>query len=90
MHYNFQTDKFVEACESYCGPYIWKIYDLVILPPSFPYGGMENPCLTFVTPTLLVGGGIINFGDSLHIEKNKSLANYRFWVVARYIPVRNI
>lgn len=30
-------------------------YDILLLPPSFPYGGMENPCLTFVTPTLLAG-----------------------------------
>ena len=30
-------------------------YDILCLPPSFPYGGMENPCLTFVTPTLLAG-----------------------------------
>ncbi|KAJ7352910.1 Leukotriene A-4 hydrolase [Desmophyllum pertusum] len=37
--------------------YAWGTYDLLILPPSFPYGGMENPCLTFVTPTLLVGEG---------------------------------
>lgn len=37
--------------------YVWGTYDLLILPPSFPYGGMENPCLTFVTPTLLVGKG---------------------------------
>lgn len=37
--------------------YVWGTYDLLILPPSFPYGGMENPCLTFVTPTLLVGEG---------------------------------
>eukprot|EP00592_Proboscia_alata_P015798 CAMPEP_0194394050 /NCGR_PEP_ID=MMETSP0174-20130528/123639_1 /TAXON_ID=216777 /ORGANISM="Proboscia alata, Strain PI-D3" /LENGTH=760 /DNA_ID=CAMNT_0039189805 /DNA_START=47 /DNA_END=2329 /DNA_ORIENTATION=+ len=36
-------------------PYPWKRYDLLCLPPSFPYGGMENPCLTFVTPTLLAG-----------------------------------
>lgn len=37
-----------------CGPYVWKDYDLLVMPPSFPFGGMENPCLTFVTPTLLV------------------------------------
>lgn len=37
-----------------CGPYVWGRYDLLVLPPSFPFGGMENPCLTFVTPTLLV------------------------------------
>ncbi|CAG8514396.1 14713_t:CDS:10, partial [Cetraspora pellucida] len=36
-------------------PYEWKKYDLLVLPASFPYGGMENPCLTFVTPTLLAG-----------------------------------
>jgi leukotriene-A4 hydrolase len=37
------------------GPYVWGRYDILCLPPSFPYGGMENPCLTFVTPTLLAG-----------------------------------
>lgn len=42
------------AAESIVGPYLWGVYDLLVLPPSFPYGGMENPCLTFVTPTLLV------------------------------------
>ena len=35
--------------------YNWGIYDILVLPPSFPYGGMENPCLTFATPTLLAG-----------------------------------
>merc|ERR1740138_728021 len=35
--------------------YVWGRYDILCLPPSFPYGGMENPCLTFVTPTLLAG-----------------------------------
>mmetsp|Transcript_49651 Transcript_49651/g.105701 ORF Transcript_49651/g.105701 Transcript_49651/m.105701 type:complete len:653 (+) Transcript_49651:110-2068(+) len=47
------TEKFVAAGEKICGPYRWGVYDLLVLPPSFPYGGMENPCLTFVTPTLL-------------------------------------
>lgn len=36
-------------------PYIWGRYDVLLLPPSFPYGGMENPCLTFLTPSLLTG-----------------------------------
>lgn len=49
-----QTDKFLKTAEDICGPYVWSIYDLLVLPPSFPFGGMENPCLTFVTPTLLV------------------------------------
>jgi len=49
------TAKYLEAGESIAGPYVWGRYDLLLLPPSFPYGGMENPCLTFVTPTLLAG-----------------------------------
>jgi leukotriene-A4 hydrolase len=51
-----QTEAFLRAAEEITGQeYLWKRYDLVCLPPSFPYGGMENPCLTFVTPTLLAG-----------------------------------
>ena len=44
----------LQKAEGLCGPYVWGIYDILVLPPSFPYGGMENPCLTFATPTLLV------------------------------------
>ncbi|CAH0695978.1 unnamed protein product [Spodoptera exigua] len=50
-----ETEKYLQAAEKLCGPYEWSEYDLLVLPPSFPYGGMENPCLTFVTPTLLAG-----------------------------------
>jgi len=46
--------KIIEA-EKLFGPYLWDRYDLLIMPPSFPYGGMENPRLTFLTPTSLVG-----------------------------------
>lgn len=49
-----QTEEFLQAAEGIVGPYEWGRYDVLCLPPSFPYGGMENPCLTFVTPTLLV------------------------------------
>ncbi|XP_044744226.1 leukotriene A-4 hydrolase [Coccinella septempunctata] len=49
------TEHQLQTAEAICGPYVWGIYDLLVLPPSFPYGGMENPCLTFVTPTLLAG-----------------------------------
>lgn len=49
------TEKQLQKAEEICGPYVWGIYDLLVLPPSFPFGGMENPCLTFVTPTLLAG-----------------------------------
>ncbi|GAB1606419.1 leukotriene A-4 hydrolase-like [Argonauta hians] len=50
-----ETEEMLKVAENLMGPYIWGQYDLVVLPPSFPYGGMENPCLTFVTPTLLAG-----------------------------------
>lgn len=49
------TEAFIETAEAICGPYLWKIYDLLVMPKSFPFGGMENPCLTFVTPTVLAG-----------------------------------
>lgn len=47
--------KMVDAAESLYGPYRWGRYDLLVLPPGFPYGGMENPMLTFATPTVLAG-----------------------------------
>nr|XP_019526546.2 leukotriene A-4 hydrolase [Aedes albopictus]XP_019526549.2 leukotriene A-4 hydrolase [Aedes albopictus] len=50
-----QTAQFIAEAENICGPYVWGRYDLLVMPPSFPFGGMENPCLTFVTPTLLAG-----------------------------------
>jgi leukotriene-A4 hydrolase len=49
------TEPMMAAAERLYGPYQWGRYDLLVLPPSFPYGGMENPRLTFVTPTLLAG-----------------------------------
>ena len=49
------TERMIQMAEELCGPYQFGIYDLLVLPPSFPYGGMENPCLTFVTPTLIAG-----------------------------------
>lgn len=50
-----ETESFVATGENLLTPYVWGRYDLLVLPGSFPYGGMENPCLTFVTPTLLAG-----------------------------------
>ena len=49
------TEKMIEAAESLYGPYRWERYDMIVLPPSFPYGGMENPRLTFLTPTMIAG-----------------------------------
>jgi aminopeptidase N len=45
----------IETAEKLYGPYRWDRYDLLVLPPSFPYGGMENPRQTFATPTVIVG-----------------------------------
>ncbi len=49
------TEKMVVATEKLYGPYRWDRYDILVLPPSFPIGGMENPRLTFATPTILAG-----------------------------------
>ena len=50
-----ELDRMAAAAEQLYGPYRWGRYDLLMLPNSFPFGGMENPCLTFVTPTILAG-----------------------------------
>lgn len=49
------TPEMEAATSSLYGPYRWGRYDLLVLPPSFPFGGMENPRLSFLTPTLLAG-----------------------------------
>lgn len=46
-------EKFIQIAEKLTTPYIWSTYDILINPASFPYGGMENPNITFVTPTLI-------------------------------------
>ncbi|MGZ8289497.1 MAG: M1 family metallopeptidase [Telluria sp.] len=49
------TEKMIAAAESLYGPYRWGRYDMLVLPPSFPIGGMENPRMTFLTPTMIAG-----------------------------------
>jgi aminopeptidase N len=49
------TPKMITAAEKLYGPYKWGRYDVLILPASYPFGGMENPRLTFATPTILAG-----------------------------------
>jgi len=49
------TQAMLDAAEALYGPYQWGRYDLLILPPSFPYGGMENPRLSFITPSVIAG-----------------------------------
>jgi aminopeptidase N len=48
-------ESMVTAAEALLGPYLWGRYDVLVLPPSFPFGGMENPMVTFATPTVLAG-----------------------------------
>jgi leukotriene-A4 hydrolase len=50
-----QIEPMIARAEELFGPYEWDRYDMLVLPPSFPYGGMENPRMTFLTPTLLAG-----------------------------------
>ena len=50
-----EVDQMIAAAEKLYGPYRWGRYDILVLPPSFPFGGMENPRLTFATPTVLAG-----------------------------------
>lgn len=49
------VEQMLEAAEGLFGPYAWERFDFVVLPPAFPLGGMENPRMTFLTPTLLAG-----------------------------------
>jgi len=50
-----EMEKMLELAEDLYGPYLWDRYDVIVLPPSFPFGGMENPRLTFATPTIIAG-----------------------------------
>lgn len=55
-HYEFSDmEKMVVAAENLYGKYDWEQFDVIVLPPSFPFGGMENPRLTFATPTIIAG-----------------------------------
>ncbi|GJM33225.1 MAG: aminopeptidase [Saprospiraceae bacterium] len=50
-----EMEDMLKVTETLYGPYRWERYDLIVLPPSFPFGGMENPRLTFATPTVIAG-----------------------------------
>ena len=49
------TEEMIDAAEDLYGEYRWGRYDMIVLPPAFPYGGMENPVMTFLTPTFIAG-----------------------------------
>jgi leukotriene-A4 hydrolase len=50
-----EMEVLLDTTEAYIGNYIWGDYNVLIMPPSFPFGGMENPLFTFVSPTVIVG-----------------------------------
>jgi len=50
-----ETESALREAEKLFGPYMWGRYDMLVLPPTFPFGGMENPRLTFLTPTCILG-----------------------------------
>ena len=55
-HYEFQEmDEMLVKAEKLYGKYVWEVYDVLVLPAAFPFGGMENPRLTFATPTIIAG-----------------------------------
>ena len=81
------AEKYIEIAENYFNhPYEWKVYNILVLPFSFPFGGMENPNLTFVTPALLAGdrsmsnviGHEISHSWTGNLVTNKNWQN--FWV----------
>lgn len=55
-----ETRNMLDAAEALYGPYDWGRYDILVLPPSFPFGGMENPCVTFATPSIIAGDRSLN------------------------------
>jgi leukotriene-A4 hydrolase len=48
-------EEYLNTLENFTIPYVWGTYKIVILPPSFPFGGMENPLVTFASPSIMVG-----------------------------------
>jgi leukotriene-A4 hydrolase len=50
-----ENERKLELAEELLGPYLWGRYDVLVMPPSFPFGGMENPRLTFMNPTTIIG-----------------------------------
>ncbi|XP_071495909.1 aminopeptidase B-like [Diadema antillarum] len=53
--FNDVVEEYIKTGEKLFGEYVWGRYDILVMPPSFPFGGMENPCLTFLTPCIIVG-----------------------------------
>ena len=75
------TEEMIEAAEELYGEYRWGRYDMIVLPPAFPYGGMENPVMTFLTPTFIAGDKSNNglIAHELAHSWSGNLATYSSW-----------
>ncbi|XP_033209580.1 leukotriene A-4 hydrolase-like [Belonocnema kinseyi] len=81
-----ETETMLRTAEEICGPYVWGVYDILVLPPSFAFGGMENPGLTFASPSLLAGDHFLTSVIAHEISHSWSgnlvaIANFEhFWL----------
>ena len=75
------TEAMIAANEALYGPYQWGRYDMIVLPPAFPYGGMENPVMTFLTPTFIAGDRSLTglVAHELAHSWSGNLVNYASW-----------
>lgn len=81
-------ETYLQAGEALFGAYQWERYDVVVMPPSFPYGGMENPRLTFVSPSLIAGDQSLSSGTVSHYSVQwcfsafGSVGSHKNWPIA--------
>ncbi|MEW4447373.1 M1 family metallopeptidase [Qipengyuania sp. JC766] len=75
------TEELIDAGIDLFGEYRWGRYDMIVLPPSFPYGGMENPVMTFLTPTFIAGDRSNNglIAHELAHSWSGNLTTYASW-----------
>ena len=75
------TEELIDAGEKLFGAYRWGRYDMIVLPPAFPYGGMENPVMTFLTPTFIAGDRSNNglIAHELAHSWSGNLTTYSSW-----------
>ncbi|MDE1467736.1 M1 family metallopeptidase [Aurantiacibacter sp. D1-12] len=75
------TEEMIDAGSELFGDYRWGRYDMIILPPAFPYGGMENPVMTFLTPTFIAGDRSNNglIAHELAHSWSGNLTTYASW-----------
>lgn len=80
-------EKYLRAGEELFGEYQWERYDVLVMPPSFPYGGMENPRLTFVSPSLIAGDQSLSSGTDLQLRDGEVLLICALITCSRYAVI---